>query len=166
MWYYSFGGILPMTKTRREIKLTAEERRELELFTKSGTRSVKLVKRASIILACDTAEGRKPAKEESIAERIGVSRQTVQNVKKDFLASGDLTLILKRKKRETPPVPAKITGEVEARIIALACSTPPEGFCTWTLRLLADTCVELQYVDSLSHTTVSRLLKKRRLNRI
>jgi hypothetical protein len=148
-----------MRRTSRKIILSPEERRELEVFTGSGTRSIKLFKRAEIILALDTSEGRLPAKEESIAERIGVSRQSIQKVKKDFWASGDLKMFLRRKKRETPPVPAKITGEVEARIIALACSKPPEGFSTWTLRLLADTCVELQYVDTLSHMTVSRLLK-------
>jgi hypothetical protein len=153
-----------MTRTRKAIILTTEERRELEAFTGSGIRSIKLFKRAEIILACDMAEGRIPAKEKSIAECIGVNRQTIQNVKKDFLATRDLKVFLRRKKRETPPVPAKITGEVEARIIALACSKPPAGFSTWTLRLLADKCVELQYVDSISHMTVSRLLKKRRLN--
>jgi hypothetical protein len=153
-----------MRRTRKTIILTAEERRELEAFTGSGVRSVKLFKRAGIILALDASEGRIPATGESIAGRIGVCRQTVQNAKKDFLASGDLKAFLRRKKRETPPVPAKITGEVEARIIALACGKPPEGFSAWTLRLLADKCVELRYVGSLSHMTVSRLLKKRRLN--
>ena len=66
-----------------------------------------------------------------------------------------------RKKRETPPVPAKVTGDVEAHIVTLACSEPPEGYERWTVRLLADKCVELNYVDSLSHMTVSRVLKKR-----
>jgi transposase len=154
-----------MRRTRRTIILTPEERRELEVFTGSGIRSVKLFKRAGIILALDSSEGRLPAKEESIADRIGVSRQTVQKVKKDFLATGDIKIFLKRKKRETPPVPAKVTGEAGARIIALACSTLPAGFSKWTLRLLADKCVELQFVDSISHMTVSRLLKKLRLNR-
>jgi hypothetical protein len=73
---------------------------------------------------------------------------------------------LQRKKRETPPVPAKVTGELEARIIALACGIPPAGFAAWSLRLLADTCVELHYTDTLSHMTVSRLLKKHRLSPI
>jgi transposase len=155
-----------MTRTSREIKLTTEERRELTTFTGSGKRSAKLLKRAEIILALDSSEGRIPVKEADIAGHIGVSRQTIQNVKKDFLTSRDLTAFLQRKKRETPPVPPKVTGEVQARIIALACSQPPKGFSTWTLRLLADTCVELQYVDSLSHMTVSRLLKKLRLNPI
>jgi hypothetical protein len=153
-----------MTRTSREIKLTQEERSKLKTFTGSGKRSAKLFKRAEIILALDTSENQSPVTESDIAGRIGVSRQTFQNVKKDFLTSRDLTVFLQRKKRETPPVPAKITGEAEARIIALACSQPPKGYSAWTLRLLADTCVELQYVDSLSHMTVSRLLKKRRLN--
>jgi hypothetical protein len=155
-----------MAKTRRAIILTPEDRRELEAFTNGGMRSIKLYKRAEIILALDTSEGRSPAKEAVIAGRLGISRQTVQNVKKDFLASKDLKSFLQRKKRETPPVPAKVTGELEARIIALACGKPPAGFAAWSLRLLADTCVELQYVDTLSHMTVSRLLKKHRLSPI
>jgi transposase len=92
-----------------------------------------------------------------IARRIGVSRQTIHNVKKDFEAAADLSAFLQRKKRETPLRPPKATGELEARIIALACSKPPAGYSTWTLRLLADTCVELQYVDTISHMTISRL---------
>jgi hypothetical protein len=110
-----------MKKTGRKIILTADERRELEAFTGSGMRSVKLFKRAGIILALDSPEGRLPDKDGNIAGRTGVNRQTVQNVKKDFLASGDLKVFLKRKKRETPPVPAKVTGEAGARITAPAC---------------------------------------------
>jgi hypothetical protein len=148
-----------MSKTSREIRLSEEERRELKTFTGSGMRSAKAHKRAEIILALDTSEGRKPAKEADAAGHIGVSRQTVQNVKKDFLASPDPAAFLRRRQRETPPAPAKITGGAEARIIALACGQPPQGYCSWTLRLLADTRVELQYADSLSRMTVSRLLK-------
>jgi transposase len=151
-----------MIRTRRNIELNPEERHELEKFTGTGKRSVKLVKRAAVILALDTSGGRKPDTEADIARRIGVSRQTVQNVKKDFETAADLTAFLQRKKRETPPIPPKVTGELEARIIALACSKPPAGYHSWTLRLLADTCVELQYVDTISHMTISRLLKKLR----
>jgi hypothetical protein len=87
-----------------------------------------------------------------------------ENMKKAFETAPDLNAFLQRKKRETPPVPSKATGEPEARIIALACSKPPAGYAAWALRLLADTCVELPYVDSLSHMTVSRLLKKHNVN--
>jgi hypothetical protein len=71
---------------------------------------------------------------------------------------------LRRKKRETPPVPAKITGDVEARVIALACSNPPKGYAKWTLRLLADQTVELGYVETISYVSVARILKKTNLS--
>ncbi|MDR0732344.1 MAG: helix-turn-helix domain-containing protein [Treponema sp.] len=155
-----------MIRTKRNITLTPEERHKLEVFTKTGKRSVKLVNRAAIILALDSSGARKPDAKTDIVLRIGVSRQTIQKVKKDFETAADLNAFLQRKKRETPPVPPKVTGELEAPIIALACSKPPAGYATWTLRLLADTCVELQYIDSLSPMTVSRLLKKHTVNRI
>jgi len=71
---------------------------------------------------------------------------------------------IERRKRKTPPVAAKVTGEVEARIIALACSEPPEGYARWTVRLLADKSVELVYIDSISAMTVNRTLKKTNLS--
>ena len=149
-----------MARTERQVNLTPEMRKELEQFTTTGVRSVKLLKRAKIILALDVSTGIKPEKEEVIAKRIEVSRQTVQNVKNDFFACTEIHSFLQRKKREVPPVPAKMTGELEAHIIALACSEAPEGFSKWSLRLLADKCIKLNYVDEISHMTVSRVLKK------
>lgn len=153
-----------MLRVERQINLTKELRKELEQFTTTGVRSVKLLKRARIILALDVSTGRKPEKEENIAKHIEVSRQTIQNVKKDFFASPDIASFLQRKKRETPPVPPKITGELEAHIIALACSEPPKGFSRWSLRLLADRCVKLDYVEEMSHMAISRVLKKHKLS--
>ena len=149
---------------REHIRLKREERAELERFSTTGVHSVRLVNRARIILALDTSGNRKPQRQEDIAKRIGVSRQSVNNARHDFLAAKDATLFLQRKKRETPPVPAKATGELEAHIIALACGEAPKGCARWTLRLLADKCVELRYCGSMSHTTISRVLKKRPLN--
>jgi hypothetical protein len=117
-----------MLRAERQVNLTTEMRKELERFATTGVRSVKLLKRSKIILALDVSTGIKPEKEEDIAKRLEVSRQTIQNVKKDFFASADISSFLQRKKRETPPVPAKITGELEAHIIALACREAPEGF--------------------------------------
>ena len=151
---------------KENIKLTVKERAKLERYCSSGVRSVRLVNRAKIILALDTSGGRIADRQESIAERLGVCRQTVNNVKSDFLAAGSITTFLQRKPRKTPPVPPKVTGEMEARIIALACGEAPKGRARWTLRLLAAKCVELCYSDTMSHMTVSRLLKKRNLNRI
>ena len=87
----------------------------------------------------------------------------MQTVRTSYCEKG-LAATLARKKRETPPVPAKVTGDVEARIIALACGSPPEGYAKWTLRLLADKTVELGYVEDISHVTVSRILKKTNLS--
>jgi len=76
-----------------------------------------------------------------------------------------LPLALQRKKRATPPVAPKVTGDVEAHIIALCCSSPPEGYSRWTVRLLADKCVELGIIDSISPMTINRTLKKTNLSR-
>jgi hypothetical protein len=80
------------------------------------------------------------------------------------MKAGSTAKFLQRKKRETPPIAPKITGEVEARIIALACGKVPQGYSRWTLRMLADKCVELHYCDSMSHMSICRLLKKRSLS--
>jgi len=151
---------------RKGIELTKKERAELEKFSSSGVRNVRLVNRAKIILALDQGGGRIPEKQEVLAKRIGVSRQTVIDARDAFLELKNASLFLQRKKRQTPPVPAKITGELEARIIALACGKAPKGCARWTLRLLADKCVELQYSETMSHMSISRLLKKTNLSLI
>ena len=148
-----------------KIELSAEARSELEKFTRTGKRSVKLVNRAKIILELDEANGRKPLTQAKIAEKIGVSRRTVNDAKQAFLVKDSVTVFLQRKKRETPPVAPKITGDVEAHIVALACSPVPVGCAKWSVRLLADKCVELNYIDSISFKSVQRVLKKHNLSR-
>jgi predicted XRE-type DNA-binding protein len=149
-----------------KIELNAETRGKLEKFTRTEKRSVKLVNRAKIILELDEADGHKPLTQVQIAEKIGVSRKTVNDAKQAFLAADSVTVFLQRKKRETPPVQPKITGDVEAHIIALACSPVPEGCAKWSVRLLANKSVELNYIDSISFKSVQRLLKKRNLSLI
>ena len=147
-----------------KIELNESERDELEKFTKSGKRSVKLVNRAKVILELDEADGRKPLTQVQIAEKVGITRQAVNDAKKAFIESESISLFLQRKKRMTPPVAPKIIGEVEAHIIALACGPVPEGCAKWTVRLLADKSVELNYIDSISFKSVHRLLKKHNLS--
>ena len=149
---------------RTPIILTSEQREELDKYCKTGVHSVKLVKRARIILELDTSEGRKATKQEEVALRDDVSRQTVNEAKKDYIAAESVSAFLQRKKRDTPPVAPKITGEVEAKIVALACGEVPEGYSRWTLQLLADKSVELKYIDSITDMSVHRLLKKRNLS--
>jgi predicted DNA-binding protein (UPF0251 family) len=148
-----------------KIELNEDIRNEQEKFTKTGKHSVRLINRAKIILELDEANGKKPLTQEQIAEKIGVSRQTLNNAKQAFAAADNISAFLQRKKRETPPVKPKITGEVEAHIIALACSPVPEGYAKWGVRLLADKCVELGYIDSISFKSVQRVLKKHNSNR-
>lgn len=98
-----------------------------------------------------------------IAEVFLTTPTTVQTVRTEYTQKG-LEATLQRKKRETPPVPAKVTGDVEAHVIALCCSEPPEGYARWTVRLLADKCVELGYIESIDYSTISRTLKKMNLS--
>jgi hypothetical protein len=146
------------------IYLSAEEREDLTKFSGTGKRDVRLVNRAKVILALDRTGKKDHLRIGRICESVGVSRQAVNDIRADYLSAENLTEFLKRKKRETPPVAPKITGEVEARIIALACSEPPKGYARWTLRLLASKAVELNFVDSLSNVTVHTLLKKRNIS--
>ncbi len=150
-----------MRRKHVKVELSKEARKELERYVKTGVKSVQLVNRAKIILELDEAEGRKPKSQVNIAEKIGVSRQAVYDAKQAFLAAENIATFLQRKKRETPPVEPKVTGELEAHIIALACGPVPQGYARWSIRLLADKCVELGLFDSISSTTIHRVLKKR-----
>ena len=151
---------------RKHIELTREERKEQEQFTKVGVHSVRLVNRAKIILALDTSEGTSAQKQEDVAKRIGVSHQAVINARDDYLNIKSVPNFLQRKRRQTPPILPKITGEVEARIIALACSEVPQGYARWTLKLLAEKSVELHYINSISRMSICILLKKHNLSLI
>ena len=151
---------------RNEIQLTIAQRKQLKKFSKTGVHSAKLIKRAEIILLLDTSESGKAVTFDEISRRLDVSKTTIANVKKDFFAAENIKAFLERKKRTTPPVAPKITGDVEARIIALACSEVPEGCARWTVRLIADKCIELQIIDSISFKSVQRLLKKHNLSLI
>lgn len=107
----------------------------------------------------DEAEGCAPDRR-VVAERVGVSEGTVYLVAKRFTESaGDLEDVIVRRKRSRPPVPAKVTGEVQARLIALACTTPPTGFDRWSLRLLERHVLLTDGLPPLDHSTIGRTLK-------
>lgn len=153
-----------MPKKKYAIELTAKERLELIKITKTGSSPAKVITRANILLASDASVG-KPLTVMETAERFNTTPTTVQTVRREFSESG-LDGALFRKKRKTPPVQPKVDENFEARLISLCCSEPPEGYERWTLRLIADKCVELGYIDSISHMTVKRTLKKTNLNLI
>ena len=148
------------------IELSTEQREELERYVKTGVHSVHLVKRARVILSLDQSNKTTSIRINRICERVGISRQGLSDIRKDFLNAPDIETFLTRKKRETPPVPPKITGEVEAGIIATACSEVPAGYARWTVRLLADKVVELGFIDSISFKAVQLVLKKRSISLI
>jgi hypothetical protein len=161
---YEEGKII-MRGKHIKIELSSTVRNDLEKYSKTGKHSVRLVNRAKIILGLDEADGRTPLTQAQLAEKLGVARQTVNDAKRAFITAESTSEFLRRKKRETPPVEPKITGEVEAHIIALACAPVPQGQAKWSVRLLADKCVELNYIDSISFKSVQRVLKKHNSNR-
>lgn len=145
------------------IILNTEQREKLEKFAKTGVRSTHLVKRAKVILALDRSNTKEHLRIGRICEQVEITRQSLNTIRKDFLSSPSIEEFLTRKKRATPPNEPKVTGDVEAHIIALACSEPPKGYAKWSTRLLAEKSVELDFIDSISHMTVERVLKKRNI---
>lgn len=141
-----------------DVSLSSTERDRLTKIVKTGKMPARAILRANILLAMDR-NGKKPMTVQEAALAFNTSSTTVQNIRTSFGEKG-LEATIHRKKRQTPPVEAKVTGEVEAHIIALACGEPPKGYAKWTLRLLADRSVKLGYIDSISHTQVGRILKK------
>lgn len=150
-----------MAKTNKEIYLTEEEQKYLQKIVKCGIHNSHEITRARVLLQLDRTGKKDHVRYNKTAERVGISVQAVYNMRDEFLENHDIDSYLTRKKRETPPTPPKLDGEKEAKIIALACSEPPEGHARWTIRLLRDKAVELGFVDEISHMTVYRLLKKR-----
>jgi len=139
------------------IERTREERTELEKLIRTGNAPARTHTRARILLLSDRSQGQKRTDQE-VADAVLCCKNTVRNVRRRFL-SGGLQAALYDK--GWPGASPKFTGEVEAKLVMLACSEPPEGAARWTLRLLADKMVELHSVDSMSHVTVGEILKKR-----
>lgn len=151
-----------MPKVKFHVCLTPNERNELLNIVSKGKGTARTIMHANVLLAADENAGERKSELE-IAKLFHINRITVHTIRKQFSENG-MNNAIGRKKREKPPITPKITGEVEAKIIALGCSSPPEGRARWSLRLLADKAVELQYIDSISHEAVGRLLKKTNLN--
>lgn len=146
--------------TKYHINLTQENRQELESLIRSGASSARTQTRARILLLTDENQKKKKGTKE-IASVLMCSLATITNIRKKFVEGG-LENALYEKAR--PGAVPKITGEIEAQLTLLACSTPPEGRSRWTLQLLADKLVELKLVDSISDVAVMKRLKKMNLS--
>ena len=144
---------------RYKVTLTKEEREELDAISSKGKHAAQTVLNALILLACDEGKFQKQRSiNETIAQVLNVSMKSIDRVKKRFVEEGlDAVLTRKPSSRTFQP---RVDGDLEARLIALSCSEPPVGHKRWSLRLLADKVVELEYVDQISYETVRRALKK------
>ena len=140
----------------KHIILTKEERTELSQLIKSGKHSARVLGRARILFLLDRSQGEK-RKLKEIAEAMLTSIGTVSNIKRRYLEGGFEQGLYDRPRPGAKP---KINGEVEAHLIALVCSDPPQGRERWTLRLLADKLVELELVETISHVAIRDALKK------
>jgi len=141
-----------MARTAQPIKLPKNELRSLTTIIGRGTTTARVQTRARIL---DLLHRTQHPNE--IALLLQVSLQTIFNVKRRYLSAGFDAALFDRPRTGRP---IRIDGVQRARITALACSTPPAGHARWSLRLLADTAVELQYCASLSHNAVKEILKK------
>jgi transposase len=140
------------------VTLTQEERRMLQEMLSRGKAAARKLMHARILLKADVAAGGPGWNDEVIAEALEVGRATVERVRKEFVEEGLEAALERRKPRRQ--YWRKLDGDGEAHLIALACQKPPEGYCRWTLKLLADRMVQLEYVDEISYQTVRRTLKK------
>jgi len=143
------------------VRLTGEERAQLDGMVSKGTTSARKIVHAQILLKTDR-DGPNWT-DEDIAEAFGVHTSTVRSVRERFVNEG-LESTLHRKEQTNPRRERILDGAKEARLIAAACGSPPDGRARWTLRLLAGKLVELEVVEEISHETVRRTLKKMSLS--
>jgi transposase len=143
---------------RYRVTLTEQERDGLEKLVSTGKSAAKKLVRARIMLLADQAPDGPAKSDPEIVESLGCGRVTVERVRKQFVEDGlDAALQPPPRKRVYQ---RRLDGKAEAHLVALACGSPPEGRSRWTLRLLADRMVTLEYVEEVSYETVRRTLKK------
>jgi transposase len=141
------------------VTLTEDERESLEALTSKGKHRSQELLNALILLGCDQGElQQRRSTNEEMARILNISMKKIDRVKKRFVEEG-LDIALKGKKGSRVYA-KKADGDFEAHLVALSCSDPPQGFARWSLRLLADQVVELEYIYSVSHETVRRILNQ------
>ena len=147
------------------VRLSAEERQTLEAVIHKGTHAASLTLKARILLKADISGAGEGWSDGHIAKALDTSATTIHRTRQRLVEEG-FEAVLRRKPRERPSIPRIFDGEKEARLVALACSQPPEGHAKWSLRLLEEKVVELEIVARASDNTIGRTLKKTFSNRI
>ena len=148
--------------TRYNIKLSKDEVTRLRSIINKGSHSTKTYRTAYILLNCDVGDYSDKVTNEQISKVLKVGMRTIDRVKKRFIEEGFEAVLERRESSRIYDV--KIDGDIEAKLVQLCCSEPPKGFAKWSLRLLSDKMVELNYVESISHVSVGNVLKKMSLN--
>lgn len=143
---------------KHRVKLTDDERQQLKRLISAGTGPARRATHARILLKADESSAGPGWDDAAIAGAVEVSRPTVERVRKRFAREGMCAALEHRPPSATRP--RRLDGAQEAHLIALTCSDPPEGAGRWTLRLLAEKLVTLEYVDAVSSETIRRTLKK------
>jgi hypothetical protein len=144
---------------RYVVRLSCEERAQLEALIRKGKSPAQRLLKARILLKADVSEAGEGWSDSRIMAALETSASMVYRVRKQLVEEG-LEAALSRKQRATPAVAPIFDGEKEAKLIALACSKPPKGRARWTLRLLERKVVELKIVERASDSTIGRVLKK------
>jgi transposase len=147
---------------RYTIKLTKQEVEELEAIVNKGSHKSHTYRAAYILLNTDEGSYSRKVTNERICEVLRIGMRTIDRVKKRFVEEGIESTLERRPTNRV--YEGKIDGDVEARLVALCCSNPPDGYAGWSLRLLADKMVELEYIDKISHVSVGNVLKKMNLS--
>ena len=143
------------------IKLTKKEVEELRVIINKGSHTSHTFRVAYILLNCDEGKYSDKVTNEQISKVLKVGMRTIDRVKKRFIEDGFEAVLERRPSQRI--YERKIDGDVEAKLVTLCCSKPPKGYAKWSLRLLADKMVGLDYVKSISHVTVRDVLKKTNL---
>lgn len=151
-----------MTKKHR-VHLCDEERDRLQRLVRKRSEKALPVKRALALLAADEHAEGSACTDQQIHERYHLSIRTIERLRQRFVEEG--TEVALFGKKHEPTAEKLFDGEVEAHLVALRCSEPPEGYARWSLRLLAEQMVELEYVEAISHESVRQVLKKTRSSR-
>lgn len=142
-----------------KVELTKQERDELMSIIKKGKHTTQVYRNAYVLLNTDEGEFSDKVTNVDISKVLKIGMRTIDRIKKRFVEEGyDACL---SRKPTTRIYERKVDGDVEAKLVSIACSEPPKGFSKWSLRLLADKMVELNYIENISHETVRTVLKKR-----
>jgi hypothetical protein len=147
---------------RYKVTLTEKERQQLEAILSKGKHTSLQFRNACILLNCDESDSNEKSPNEQIAKVLHVTPKTVERLKQRFVEEGFDACIDRKPYPEIKDI--KTDGDFEAHLVAISCSQAPAGYARWSLRMLADKMVELNFADSVSHETVRQVLKKTKLS--